>query len=134
MSSKFPVLPVILGVGAIGAIFLAGSSTAKADDSKKREDGSPPVDPKTNLPKTAVIDDSTNTPGKFAEKYGGSWGRWREIASANPGMIVVDKPYTIEATGQVVYTSGPPANITLPFQGIIPWKMGQVVTIPSSWT
>jgi hypothetical protein len=143
MNAKNLIVPGIT-IAALLAMFLLNEE-AKADPiapgPKPPNPPTPPAPPVPTPPvptpplelKKATIDVSTVTPGQFAAKYGGDWTKWKEIASVNPGMIVVDKPYLIESTGQTVYTSGPPQNQILPYPGLIPWNMGQVVNIPPTW-
>lgn len=147
--SKFPVLPALLGVGAIGAIFLAGSSSASAattTPAKPPSGGGPEVpvkDPAAPPPgatpgSTAIrkreITKDTYTPSHFALKYSGSTGRWKELAAVNPELKLVDRPTTYgEGSERKTYYTDAKGSVMLEWPTLTPWIVGQVITLPADW-
>lgn len=126
------VLPIILGVAAVGTVIalLAGGS-AKASTGGGTTPGGTPAGARQR-----VIDGSTSTPGAFAAKYGGSFGKWKEIPDANPGVHIVYKHWDPESDAEVGWFSEP-ASYYPPGKseesGLSPWAIGQVVNLPASW-
>lgn len=145
-TSKFPFLPVLLGLGALGAIFLTGESKAGAAPNPPAPGPSgpptpvtPPPDAKPTVPlktpKIRVIDASTGTPSSFASKYGGSAARWKELAAINEVKLVdipVEGRISTLEFGIIGYRDKG-NTVMLKYASLTPWNIGQSIVLPEDW-
>jgi hypothetical protein len=158
-SENLKPLFVVGGVGILAYLIFGRSSDAKAatpavaptPGTVTPPGGTPTgggpkptdIDPVTGL-RFRIVDASTTTPGDFATKYAGSFNKWKEIASVNDNLYLVDVVGSCRKTAEnpdgvgSCYTTkekradGQPVYV-YPYQTIAPWQLGMPVLLPPSW-
>jgi len=80
----------------------------------------PQVTPPTSPGATYTVK-SGDTGSAVANRFTGNANRWRELPAVNPGMRIVNIP-------------DPSNPDQIAYQDLYPWRVGQVVNLPPSWT